>query len=300
MCTPNNKLILPWRAVQLFYYNLEPYYVSNYNQMKPVFEYSEYKQFLKDIIQHRGRGSVAKMAEAAGCNRTYLSQCLGSKVQFTPDHIIGVSGYLDLNDDEQEYLLLLLLHERSASKSAQSRIREKMNKIVQANLVLSKKISQKRDSNELTELQKTKYYSSWKYAAVHTLTSLPDHQSPAQIAEKIHLSEAEIASVLRDLREMSLIDLSDRKWVHSGKNIHVSVGSFHTTQNHLNWRLKSIEDTNNKKAVHYTTLFSLSKKDWQEMREKLIAFIEAQRDLIHQSGTEEVYCFCCDLFQPFE
>jgi uncharacterized protein (TIGR02147 family) len=268
--------------------------------MKPIYTYQNYKKYLKDMAALLGRGSIGKLALAAGCNRTYLSQCLTTKVQLTPDHIMGMADYLNLSEDEMDYLVLLLLFERSASETAQARIKKKMDRLVQANLVLSRKISSKGDSDELTEPQKTKYYSSWKYAAIHTLASIRDYQTTPSMAKKTRLPEAEVASVLMELEDMGLIRYDDERWVHTKKNIHIPTGYSHTTQNHLNWRLKSVEDVNNKSSIHYTTLFSLSKNDWESLREQLLAFIDAQRDFIHASGTDEMYSFCCDLFRPLE
>ena len=268
--------------------------------MKRIYAYQSYKKYIKDVVELYGRGSVAKLAEAAGCNRTYLSQCLSSKVQLIPDHIYGIAEFLNLTEEEQDYLMLMLLFERSISNIVQAKIKKKMEKISQADLVLSKKIAQKNDSHELSETDKTKYYSSWKYAAAHSLTSIRDYQTTANLSKKTKLLETEVIGVLKDLNYMNLVRYGNNRWMHSGQNIHIPVGSSHMTVNHLNWRLKSIEDANNKDSIHYTTVFSLSKKDWEILRETLISFIEKQRQDIHASGSEELYCFCCDLFQPFE
>lgn len=265
--------------------------------MKKIFTYTSYKNYLKDVCAERGRGTVALLADAAGCNRTYLSQCLSSKVQLTPDHVFGISDFLNLNEDEQEFFLLLLLNERSASRHAQLKIRKKMEKLIQNDLVLSKKINQKSDSLELSELQKMRYYSTWKYAMIHILTSIKEYQLLSSLSKKTRLSETEVSTILKDLAEMGLVSLSNGKWQHSGRNIHVPTGSLAMSQNHLNWRLKSIEDANNKNSIHYSTLFSLSVRDIEKLKNHLLEFIDKQRDLIHKSGSEELVCFCCDLFE---
>lgn len=266
--------------------------------MKRIFTYQSYKKFLKDFTDLQGRGTVSKLAGAAGCDRTYLSQCLTTKVQLTPDHILGLSEYMNLSEEEEEYFLLLLLQERSASKVAQLRIKKKMDKLIQADLVLSKKISRREDSNEISEAQKAKYYSTWKYAAIHTLTSIKEFQTAQAIARKAQLSEIETLNILKDLAETGLVHFQNGKWIHSGKNIHIPTGSSHNAQNHINWRLKAVDSVNDKNSIHYTTLFSLSKKDWEVLREQLLGYIDKQRDFIHASGSDEMYCFCCDLYQP--
>lgn len=268
--------------------------------MKRIFTYHSYKDFLAATIEALGRGAIAKLAEAAGCNRTYLSQALNSKVQLTPDHVLGISDYLKLNEQEVDYFILLLLYERSASKNARDKIKNKMMKLIQADLMLSQKISAKKDSDQLTIQQQNLYYSNWRFSAIHTLTSIPEYQFIPFIAKKVRLSEQEVSIVLKELQEMGLVQLSNGKWLHSSKNIHIPSGSTITVQNHLNWRLKSVDNVNNKNAIHYTTVFSLSKSDWENIKEQLLKYIDKQRDFIHSSGTDEMYCFCCDLFQPLE
>lgn len=268
--------------------------------MKNIFEYNSYKKFLHDLILSQGRGAVSHLAKAAGCNRTYLSQVLNSKVQLTADHIYGIADYVGFTSEEQDFLILLLHYERSANRKIQEKLKIKIESIAQENLELSKKIYQKKDSFEISEFMKTKYYSNWKYTAIHTLSSIPSFQSNSAIAKKISLSESTTLTILKELREMGLVHQKGNRWIHSGTNIHTPAGSPHTTLNHMNWRLKSLDDLNSKSSVHYTTLFSLSKDDWDILRRQLLSFIEKQRDQIHNSGVEEVYCFCCDLFQPME
>jgi len=268
--------------------------------MKKIYNYLSYKKFIKDVIEMQGRGSVAKLAEVAGCNRTYLSQCLSGKVQLTSDHILGISEYLNLNNDEENFLLLLLLLERASTKKAQNTLKNKIEKIIQENLVLSKKITDKKDSNELGDFEKQKYYSSWKYAAVHSVVSIKDFQTAQTIAKKIRLPEQEVNLILKELNTMGLVEFMSGRWSHSGKNIHIPSGSIHTTQNHINWRLRSFDDVNSKTSIHYTTVFSLEKKEWETLRDQLLSFINKQRDTVHSSGSEELYVFCCDLFQPFD
>lgn len=268
--------------------------------MKSIYSFKSYKTYIKALILHQGRGSIGHLSEAAGCNRTYLSQCLSSKVQLTADHIIGISEYLKHSDEEQNFFLLLLLYERAVTSKAQQNFKTKIDKIAQDSLILSKKISDKLDSQEITDNQKHLYYSSWKYGAVHTLTSIKDFQTSSSISKKLNLSQPEVNIILNDLLQMNLIINKSTHWIHSGVNIHVPAGSAFMFQNHVNWRLKALDSVGDRNSIHYTTLFSLTKKDWEHIREQLLTFINNQRDQIHQSGSEEIYCFNCDLFKPFE
>jgi hypothetical protein len=70
--------------------------------------------------------------------------------------------------------------------------------------------------------------------------------------------------------------------------------------NHLHWRLKAVEDSNNEKSIHFSTLSAISVKDWPKLKHHLMEFIQSQQSEIDKSDSEMVIAFCCDLFSPAE
>lgn len=170
--------------------------------MNKIYSYTSYKEYLRDVTKALGRGATSLLAEAAGCNRTYISQALTSKVQLTVDHIVGIAGFLKLSDEEADFLILLNLHERATSKKTEAAIEKRMNKIIHEELNLSKQITKKNETSEISETQKNKYYASWKYAAVHIATSVKELQNTKGVAKKLNISEKEAMMILNDLVEM--------------------------------------------------------------------------------------------------
>lgn len=265
-----------------------------------LFEYESYKDYLKAYIdKHRKRGLVSELAKAAGCDRTYLSQSLNSKVQLTPDHVLGISSYVGMSDNEQNYFLLLNLLERSNSESAQQMILRQLENIKKQTQFLSEKIKDKTKSSELSEEDKNIYYSSWVYQAVHILTAISDFQEITELAEKIGLSLGKVQEILSHLESMGLVKKTGKKWQHTKRAIHIPRGSLHNTINHIHWRTKANEQFNNPNNVHYTGVFTLSKKDFNKIKKQVLNLIDEQRKSIGESGSDELYCFCCDLYTPF-
>lgn len=264
-----------------------------------IFEYDDYKSFLRDYISSQEtRGAVAELAQSAGCDRTYLSQALNGKVQLTADHIINLGEALNMSESEKNYFLHLLLHDRAGSSSARVLLKRKLDKMAQENHVLTKRIRHREVTDELSNEEKGRYYSSWAFGAVHILTSIESFQSIGALVDRLRLPEREIEDILQELMRMQLVEKKGSRYVHSGKNLFISRESSFNALNHINWRTRALSIANSKDGVHYTTAFSINKKDWPKLQLRLMEFIEKQREEIHGSGSEELYCFCCDLFSP--
>ena len=84
--------------------------------MASVYEFIDYKLFLKKCIaQSEQRGFTTRLAEAAGCQRSYFSTVLSGNIHLLPEHLFGICEFLKLSNDESEYLFLVLDYIRVGS-----------------------------------------------------------------------------------------------------------------------------------------------------------------------------------------
>ncbi|MDZ4660559.1 MAG: DUF4423 domain-containing protein [Pseudomonadota bacterium] len=161
---------------------------------------------------------------------------------------------------------------------------------------MTDKILKREKPNEVQETQRTLYYSSWLYSAIHILTSIPTFQVAPAIAEKLHLPVNAVINALRDLVEMNLVQKEKEKYIHAGKDIYLPSEHPQCHSHHLNWRIRAVERAMIKEDVHYSNVFSISKKDLEILRQQVVAFIEEQRKQVRASGTDIACVFCCDFF----
>jgi hypothetical protein len=75
--------------------------------MLSIFAFGHYKDFLRAHCD-ASRGALTKLAEAAGCQRSYLSKVLTADPHLTPDQGFLISRFLEFKSDEAEYFMLLL------------------------------------------------------------------------------------------------------------------------------------------------------------------------------------------------
>lgn len=264
--------------------------------MKP-YNFKNYKEYLKSYLEkNKSKGIVSQVAAACGCDRTYLSQVFSGKAELTPDHIIQFCESYSLSDSESQYLLLLLLRDRSASAIAKRRLQKQLDDLKQKSQALSHQVSEKEALHKISETQRTLYYSSWLYGAVHTLTSIPSLQTASAIAEKLNIATPAASRILKELVEMNVVEKNGDKFVHSGHDIYLPSECPQSYSNHFSWRMRAVERTFVKDDIHYTVAFSISKNDVEKLRLQIIELIEKQRKSVRESGTETAVAFCCDFF----
>jgi uncharacterized protein (TIGR02147 family) len=262
-----------------------------------VFEFNSYKSFLNHYIKNtERRGIISELARAAGCTHSYMSQVLNGKPDLTPDQAWALTEHLSFSKEETDYFFTLVLFERAVTVKLKKNLEAKLKTARSSQLQISKVIAKTVDHQVQAELR-DKYYSQWSVGAVHTLTASSSFQSVEQLAKRLNLSAINIEEHLNWLVESKLVRKSGNRFTHSGQSIHLPTESVHNQINHLNWRLRAGQNSLKEDEVHYTSTFTISKNEWDDLRSSLLKFIDHQRKKIQSSGSEEGYVFCCDLFK---
>lgn len=263
-----------------------------------IYHQNDYKDVLAEKIKEfQGhRGTLAKLAEAAGCQRSYLSQVLNTHVQFTPDHALGVCSFFEFTEDETQYFLLLVDLARAGSTKLKQRIQNQLKQIRDRNTVLEKKISA--NIVHATE-QNYLYYSNWIYSAVHIAVSIPELQTAKALSNHFFIPLEIIEKILADLESMKLISRQGQKWSYAAGEQHLSRRSALISLHHNNWRNKAVmsSQTHPEKNYHYTGISSLSRYDYQIVSDILLEVTEKIRKIISVSKEEELICLNMDFFK---
>lgn len=151
---------------------------------------------------------------------------------------------------------------------------------------------------QISEHEST-YYSVWYYNAIHMLATIPAFQTVDRIANHLKLENDLVEEVLNKLKEFELIDKKNNKWVATNKNIHLDKKSLFNKLNHTHWRNKANEASflNLSDNIHYSSLYTLSSKDVEKIREVLFESIDRTRDIVIPSKEEELVCLNIDFFK---
>jgi uncharacterized protein (TIGR02147 family) len=260
--------------------------------------YSDYKIFLKAYIAatQPSRGMVSALADAAGCQRSYFSQVLNSHVQLTPDQAIALAEFMGLNTAKEKYFCLLVDHSRAGTAKLRSRLENEMAAIRREEEMLAARFQTKKVEPGERELF---YYSSWLHSAVHVLTTVPDFRTEAAISERLGISIQQLHGALVELEKFNFVKRTGKGWTCGEGDIHVPKTSLLNSVNHSNWRQRAVLDSQNPTAtsLHYTSVASMSRDDFENIKSTLLDLIDKSRKIIALSREEDVACMALDFFK---
>lgn len=266
--------------------------------MSDVLQFSSYKEFLKSVIHdHRDqRGFQTRLAEAANCQPSYLSQSLHGKADLMPDQAIGIAEFLELNEIESDFFLNLVSLARATSKPLKTFLEKKMAHLqVSANRLEKKLGSSAPMSPEIEKF----YYTSWYWTAIHIATSVSKLQTVKALAEWLSLPTKKIRYCLDELKHHGLVKQKGDQWIYHGGATHLPAESLMTELNHTHWRQRAILDVQREieSSLHYTSVVSMSAEDAKKMRDFLVQTISKSRKISDPSSPEDVFCFNLDFYK---
>lgn len=264
-----------------------------------VFQFNDYKECLRSFVAFNKakRGYQSLLAEAAGCQRAFISQVLNSHVHLTPDHAIGLCQFWHLSELETDFFMELVALARAGTEAMRALSKRRLTSLRKHYANLGKKFSK---ASAQAATVHANYYSSWHYTAIHVLCSIPEFQTETAISEKLGIPRSKTVRILSELQEMGIISkASFGKWHPIKNDIFLGRDSAMTFTNHWNWRQKALEDIQmgNEDSIHYTSLHAMSRKDIIKFKFLLTEFISTTRELVAPSLEEDMVCITCDLFQ---
>ncbi|MBC7386116.1 MAG: TIGR02147 family protein [Cryobacterium sp.] len=264
---------------------------------RTLYDFADYKEFLKHTIaeNHEIYGFQSKLAEAAGCQRSFFSQALRTSIHLTPEHAIQIAKYLGMPADEQAYWLDLISFARAGTAELRDFHRTKLDKQRVRVRTLAKRFAEKKITSAE---QAAAYYETWMPSAVHILVTIPEFRTAQAIAARLGISLDQVSLILGRLQGMGLIERAGDRWVATNQNLHLPKASAFTVANHRNWRQWAIDDASasRRDSVHYTSVHSLSRADYEIFQNLLLAFLDQNRKRIAESKEEELCVFLCDFF----
>lgn len=121
-----------------------------------IFSFTDDIQVIREFLKENSgiRSVKSKLAEAAGCQLSYLSQALAGKVFLTPDHAFGISKFLRLNEVEAEYFMLLVQVKRAGAREHRSYLQSKLAEIRKTKFKVEAAI---KPSGKLTDSELQRY-----------------------------------------------------------------------------------------------------------------------------------------------
>jgi hypothetical protein len=168
-----------------------------------VFDFSEYKGYLKSHLggkSHR-RGVKSALAHAIPCQPTYVSQVLNGEVHFSLEQATSINRFFGHTEEESHFFLLLLMKDRAGNAELKTYFGRQIENVLEQRLNLTSRLGTK---NDLDENEKSIFYSSWHYAAIHMALTVPALRTKEALAHHFRLPLAKITRTLDFLISVGL------------------------------------------------------------------------------------------------
>lgn len=264
-----------------------------------IFEFKDYRSYLKNHIKrlpHKGRGELSKIAKHLRVNTTLLSQIMAGTREFSQEQAYSLSLYLAHTELEMDYFSLLIQLMRAGTHELKKHLEKKLEGVKTEALKLSKRISHEK---KLTDQQRAIFYSSWIYSAIHLFTSLgSEGVTLEQIATRFNLSKTKTVEIVQFLLSAGVCTDESGKFAMGVQSTFIERDSPYILKHHSNWRIKAIQKSESlqENELMYSGQFSLSKKDFLILRERLAEFLKEANMVVKESPAEELACLNIDWF----
>lgn len=263
--------------------------------MYEIYQFTDYKEFLKAILGNQGHGSRMKLAEALNCQSAYISQVLNQHAHLSFEQAADAAAFLNLDHDEEDFFLTMVQLARAGTERLRQIHLTKLRQTRERRALLSNRIT---GTDVLDEVTQARYYSRWYYAAIHVLVTVPSYKSKEAIAGYLGLPMTVVNEALEFLLETGLVMSTQEGYVSGKTRVFLKGDSPLIVQHHGNWRMKAMESVHlgQKNNVHFSSVYSLSKKDYLLLKEKLLGHLQEVREIVRPSTEEEVCVLNLDFF----
>ncbi len=263
-----------------------------------IFEVDNYKTALNLIIQDRRKSQKAlsrKLAEHLNVHPSMISQVLTGNKDFSEEQMILVCEFLGLPPLESQYLLVSLQMERAGSQKLKDYFQGLRKEIRKKALQVVERVHQNRS---LTEAEKAIFYSSWMYPTIHLLTTLDQKPRFEDICTRLDISPGKAREILDFLIGLEMIVEKNGTFSSGPVATHLEKKSPHLIKHHTNWRLKAIQyaEQLSDQELMYSANISVSRKDFEIIREEFMAMIQKFVNIVKDSPAEDIAQFNLDFF----
>ena len=264
-----------------------------------IFEFSEVSPFLRHYVSNlprKGHGEVTRVARFLRVSTTLVSQVFAGRKSFTPEQAQRLSAYLGFTNLEADYFTFMIQKDRAGSSDLKKYWSAKLKELRDESLKVSKRV---RVDRVMNDTERAVFYSTPLYSAVRLYSSTEEKGVTLdQVSARFEIARAKAAEMMKFLVETGLCTDDAGRFKMGSQKTHVEFGSPHLLKHLSNWRVRAIRASEDltPQELMYTAPVSLSKKDFDRLREEMMGFIDSFLKTVHASPAEEIACFNMDFF----
>ncbi|OQW50509.1 MAG: hypothetical protein A4S09_01575 [Proteobacteria bacterium SG_bin7] len=271
--------------------------------MENIYKTDDYRKALRSTVYHHKENlgikrSFQKMAEHCRVQKTYLSKVLNQGGNLTRDQLYLACDYLNLKDNETEFLMTLHELDDAIVLPRQKKLRERIEKMRSQYLKTEAHIDAPASTVKTVDLQT--YYLDPLLQLIHIMLTISKYsKDPKLISKSLAITEPIISDKLRILERLRVIEVVEEGIKVLNTELHLSADSEIFSAYRKLMRLTAInrlDQLDSKKAYSFSVIFSSSPVVREEIQEHFLKFLNKVKKLVSGGDEREVYQMNFDLF----
>lgn len=264
-----------------------------------IFAYSDYKKYVLDVLlesRGQGRGQFTKIAEKLGVGKAFVTHVFRGERDLEPDQAIKLSSFLKLGKLESRFFIQLVNFARATDPDLKEMIQMELDELKKRALG---DIDNAQDKLELSEAEKSLYYSDWRYSAVHVLSSIESLGDLDALAAHLDLSKERTKDIVDFLVSIGFCSRDGKKVRIETRRAKSNPGEPSAIRHAHNWRARALDQLGKQElgTIHYSFPQSISQADYERVRLILLKAIEEVRSICRQTTPETGACLNIDWFK---
>lgn len=272
-----------------------------------IYKSKDLRDILNEVMSEKKfldkKFSFQSMAAFIRVQKPYLSKFMNNRADLNTDQMYMVCQFLEMNDDETSYMLLLLEHERCTYPERKKYLKEKIKKTQDEKIDNIKNIIKNistRDAMDFDNSKHIEYYLEPLISIVHIFLTIPRFLNNIDlISEELFISKEHLQEILKKLVVMNIIEINEDKINVVIKSLHLPKESKIISSHQLLLKQNAIHRLS-RIGLEYKKSFAVTFSSNEDARKKIefefTNFISKVREISLEGKKEDCYQLNFDLF----
>ncbi len=270
-----------------------------------LYRHSDYRDAIAERIEE-GKVSSAKLsysglAEAITVQKPYITRVIKKDAHFNSDQLYLTCQYLHLNEEETQYMMLLMEWSRSVVPARRKELHKNISEI-QMHHRDTRRHLKAEFVEPLTLEDYNQYYLDPIAPLVHTFLSIPAFaKSHKLICAKLHISEKRLKLTIKSLESLGIVKWNAQAHMYQILRDHMQL----VADSPLNLPYQIFQRTNAIQKIQtqmledrfvFSVAFSCDEKGRAEIHEEFLKFIKKTESVVKSANPADIYQMNFDLF----
>jgi uncharacterized protein (TIGR02147 family) len=270
--------------------------------MTNIFAETDYRTLLRASVEVKKsihpKANLNALATAMGIQKPYLSKVLGGSADLSRDQLYLAGIYFGWNPREQEYVELLVEHERTQLAKRKASLKLEIE-VIRTRELNTKNII---DKAELTVKHEdhSVYYLDPIHQIIHISLTIPKFQNDLSLlSQALSLSQSRLLELIENLERLSLIKREKNKWISQSRNIHLPTSSpLYRPWRQMSRSLASqrLQTLSSEEAYQFSVVFSADRETRNQIHAKFLEFLKQTESTVKSAQPKETFQLSFDLF----